>query len=365
MNTLVLIPKTNKVSYAYIEFGKIFFQGVLPYRDENAGMRSWAGIMEYMSDEMAKHGIKRESLEAITVHGVFGASDFDCPRLVDDLVLKKLENLIPRAPLHLPQVVDAIKACRHVFLGVPTIIVFETSFFVNLAAREHKYALDNKLMTSSGIRRYGYCGIYHQAACKYIVGIHRKKGLASAPRIISICLESRPEIAAVTGTRPVMVTSGATPLEGLPSEKSCGEIDPSIAITLVQSKNWGPEQINLLLTRQSGVYGLTGKQVTLDELFWSNDDKYTLAKELIKYRMLLGCGSAIAAMGGVDYLVFSGKYTMLGNILGPWLSTRMQAASNDKHSELWTLFYSRSREQIMVDEASLVVLNISRETQAI
>ncbi len=364
MNTLVLIPKTHKVFYAYVEFGKIMFQGVLPYRDVKAGMRSWNMIIQYMFDEMSRHCVDPQLLEVIAVHCVFGASDFEGPCLVDGLVIKKLENLAPRAPLHLPRSIDAIKACQRIFDSVPVVAVFETSFFVNLAAREHKYALDNTLMNASGIRRYGYSGIYHQAASNYIVGIQRKKAVSAAPRILSICLESRPEIAAVRGNRPVMVTSGATPLEGLPSEKSCGEIDPSIAITLAQEKKWGPEQINLMLTRQSGIYGLTGKSISLEELFWKSSDDYKLAKDLMQYRMLLACGAGIAAMGGVDYIVFSGKYSMVGNILGPWLCARLQAASDDKERDLWYLFFSRSREQIMADDATLVLLGASRTLQS-
>ena len=363
MNTLVLIPKPHKVFYAYLEFGKVIFQGVLPYRDVKSGMRSWDMTVLYMFDEMTRHCVDPQLLESIAVHCVFGASDFEGPCLVDGLVIKKLENLAPRAPLHLPQAIDAIKACQRVFNNVPVVVVFETSFFVNLAAREHKYALDNTLMNATGIRRYGYSGIYHKAASKYIVGIQRKKGVSAAPRILSICLESRPEIAAVTGNRPVMVTSGATPLEGLPSEKSCGELDPSIAITLAQEKQWGPEQINLMLTRQSGIYGLTGEAISLDELFWKSDEKYRLAKDLMQYRMLLACGAGIAAMGGVDYIVFSGKYGMVGNILGPWLCSRLQSSSDDNEKDLWYLFFSRSREQIMADEATLVLLGASTAQQ--
>lgn len=363
MNTLVLIPKARKVVYSYLEYSKVFLQGTLPYCESNGTIRSWNSIMTYIVEEMKTHNLSPDTLDAIAIRVVFGGSEFDGPQLVDPLVIRKLQHLVPRAPLHIPQVLDAIESCKTACTGKPIALVFETSFFVKLAAREHKYALDNTLMNASGIRRYGYRGLLHKAASRYIAGIQRKRGEATA-RILSICLEPRPEIAAVVGLRPVMVTSGATPLEGLPSEKSCGEIDPSIVITLAQAKQWGPEKINMLLTRQSGVAGLAGNDLTLEELFWATDERYRLAREVLKYRILLACGAGIAAMGGVDCIIFSGRYAMVGNLLGPWLRQKLSCVTSATQG-LSILFYTRSIEQLIAEEAALVILEKMTDLQFI
>ena len=83
----------------------------------------------------------------------------------------------------------------------------------------------------------------------------RKELNINSARIISICLEPQPEVAAVKGLRALMVTSGATPLEGIPGHTTCGQIDPSIVLTLSESAGWGPEKINTELTKQSGLLG--------------------------------------------------------------------------------------------------------------
>ena len=91
--------------------------------------------------------------------------------------------------------------------------------------REKLVALDFELIQKMGIRHYGFNGTLHQAACADASFKRRLAGLTSMPRIVSVCLESRPEVAAVIGRRPLMVTSGTTPLEGIPGSTTCGDLD--------------------------------------------------------------------------------------------------------------------------------------------
>jgi acetate kinase len=90
------------------------------------------------------------------------------------------------------------------------------------------------------LRRWGYHGLFHEAASMEAGRAWRKRGFDQPARILSICLEAQPEIAAVLGRRPITVTSGATPLEGLPGETNSGEIDPAVALALAGEAGLGP-----------------------------------------------------------------------------------------------------------------------------
>ena len=118
-----------------------------------------------------------------------------------------------------------------------------------------------------------------------------------------------------------MSSSGVTPLEGIPGETTCGAIDPGVILAMAEDLGWGPELINRVMTRESGLTGYAGRPVTFADLFEAHDMESVQLQEMVKYRLLLACGAGIAAMGGLDAIVFSGRYASLGRMLGPWLAS--------------------------------------------
>ena len=265
-------------------------------------------------------------LDGLAIRVPFGGSEFDGPVIATPHVVAKLAELVPHAPLHLPAVLALIDAARISLPDLPVALVFETSFFVALPPRERFYAIDPDLLDDGAARRYGYHGLFHQAACAHAAAALRKAGANSPAKILSICLEPGPEVAAVLGNSPLTVSGGTTPLEGLPGETSCGEMDPGIILDLCRINGWGPEQINTVLTRQSGLLGLAGRSVTLAEVLTSDSDELRLARDVERYRILLAVGAGIGAMGGLDAIVFSGRYSAAGQSLGPWLVERISKA---------------------------------------
>ena len=257
-----------------------------------------------------------QAAQLIALEVKYGGSEFPAPVRVTPEVLRQLEQLAPRAPMHLPGVIALARACDQFFPGIPVVLVFQTACFAQLPAREAYYGIDPNLGDSLGIRRFGYNGLYHQAAVRHAANELRRGGLAHPARIISICLEPQPELAAFLDRRPLMVTRGATPLEGLPGQTACGEIDPSIVLILREKLQWGPEQINQALTRKSGLLGLLGAPARLDELFSDPNPSFELAREIVRYRLLNAAGAALACLSGVDALTFSGRYGNLGFGLG-------------------------------------------------
>ncbi len=263
-----------------------------------------------------------QSVELIAVRVPFGGAVFDGPTRVGPEVLTQLEELTPHAPMHLPAAVSVLRTCGEAFPNVPLVAVFDTAFFAKLPDREALYAVDGEITRTLQLRRFGYHGLLHEAACASLSAAR----VPESARVLSICLEPRPELAAVVDGRPVMVTGGATPLEGLPGERLCGDIDPGIVLSLTQESGLGLEQINGLLTQESGLYGLVGEPVKLSDVLAAEAGQYQSAADLFRYRLLLAAGAGVAAMGGVDAIVFSGRYHTGAAVLGPWLATQLTAA---------------------------------------
>ncbi len=317
MNLLVLQPALRNLAYSCFPTGQreARWSGqVGPGPD---------GAMARVEEECRARGGFEPHVLALRVP--YGGAAFAEPVLADDSTAARLRALSAEAPLHIPHVLSTLKACGHVYPDRPVVLVFETSFFTRLPAREHHYGLDPQLSEELGLRRYGFHGLLHEAACER-AGRHPAAAGNPPSRILSICLEPRPEVAAVLGLQPLTTTSGATPLEGIPGETTCGDLDPSIVLSLSRERKWGPEQIDKVLTRESGLRALAGRAVTVSQVLQAKAPDIEQARDVLRYRILLACGAGIAALGGLDVIVFSGRYASAGKELGPWLEAKLKAA---------------------------------------
>jgi len=301
------------------------------------------------------------AVEVVALRVPFGGTVFRGPTLVTSQVESKLKDLIPQAPMHIPVIMNLIEACQVVFAGAAIVLVFETSFFTDLPDRENLYGLEAQSARSMNLRRFGFCGIYHEAASQAAVRRQRESGVKTVPNILSICLEGQPEISAVRGNRPLMVTGGWTPMEGIPGQLSCGEIDPSIVLALSKRMNWGPEQVNRTLTRESGLGALAGRPVTLEEVFASDVPEMVLAREVLKYRILMACGAGMAALAGVDVIVFSGRYRKLAEILGPYLGSQLGSAFGDRQAGPGYFVLEDPLEKIVADQVGILMRSAGKE----
>ena len=324
MNVLVLVPHVRSLEYA-------FFCGqrgpMLEARQDGtpADSRSAQEVLRAIVADCLK--VDAGAADVVVIRSVYGGNSFKGTTQVSEQMLSGFAAMAAEAPIHVPSVHLVARAALTAMPEARVVMAFETAFFVGLPKREQQYGI-----ADSHVRRFGYHGLYHQAAvaeCNDMAG--------GAPlRTLSLCLEPQPELAAILGHRPVLVTSGATPLEGLPGETTCGELDPTIILTLARRLKWGPEQINDLLTRRSGLIGLLGHSATLgdtlapaacfdetDALRPAPEGTSAAAAGVLAYRILLACGAGAAALGGVDRIVLSGRYVEQGQALGDWLARRL------------------------------------------
>jgi acetate kinase len=348
MNTLVLIPGRKSLRYAGFVAGSETCTGTI------RGFR-WQGPRVALDEvqTIARTTGLLDNATGIIVHSLFGGEEFPNPVRLDEQALARLRQVGRQSPLHVARLLDLAQALPEIFPHTPVSLAFETSFFVDLPVRERLYAVATALSDKLSLRRWGYHGLLHEAACRQASRKLRKRGIAHSARILSVCLDAQPEIAGVVGHRPVTVTSGATPLEGLPGETSCGEIDPAVALALAGEAGLGPEGANALLTGESGLSGLVGRRVRLDEVLTNLRGELLRAREVFLYRVLMAAGAAAAAMGAVDAVVFSGRYVTCAAVVATELLPRLeQAGALQPHAGEWEIF-ATSLEGVLADIASV------------
>jgi len=336
VRTLTLIPRQGRIEYAGFAGGETVIEGAKRLRDRHPDDAALRRMVSGVLKEFRR--VMEATPEVVAVRGPFGGPEFAGPVVFTDDAARRLQAQAVHAPLHVPALLRLAQACARVFAGAKVVLVFETSFFVALPEREYAYGLGPEGMYAADLRRYGFHGVFHEAACRFMARNAREAGRSAPQRILSIVLEPKPEVSAVLGLQPLTVTSGATPLEGIPGETSGGELDAGIVLGLSREKGWGPEQINSVLSRESGIKGLTGRRLTLEDLFHSKSPATEPAREVLRYRLLLACGAGVAAMSGLDGIVFSGRYAALGEQLGPWLQSRIRLSGDSEGGAAWKVF---------------------------
>ena len=355
MNILSILQNRAK-----LEFGLFADDDSNPYA--NGELANWMNL-DYdsipgliASDLNRKPGAAGKSMkpDIISLRVPYGGTAFKAPALLSKKVLEKLESIKDLAPLHILPLIRLTEALEKFFSKPPIVLVFETGFFINLPEREYSYAIDAGSIKNILFRKFGYHGIFHESAVDFSL----KKNRANS-RILSICLEPIPEVCAIKDGVPVMVTSGATPLEGLPGETTCGDLDPLIILSISESLGWGPEQINSMLSNESGMKGVSGGKISFSEVFKSKAPKTVFAKEIFLYKTLQAFGAGIAAMGGVDIMVFSGRYCDSGKVIQDYISEKLNAAANPQRWE----YLTRSLLRITADRGITTYLKSRRREQ--
>ncbi|NLG89245.1 MAG: acetate kinase [Clostridiaceae bacterium] len=249
------------------------------------------------------------SMDEITAVGhrvVHGGEKFCKSALIDEEVLKAIEECIILAPLHNGPNMIGIKACREILPDVPMVAVFDTAFHQTMPEKAYIYALPYSLYQEKGIRRYGFHGTSH----KYVA--QRAAAILNRPletlKIVTCHLGNGSSICAVKNGAAVDTSMGYTPLEGVPMGTRSGSIDPAIVTSLIERDNYDAAMLNELLNKKSGVLGISGISSDfrdLDEAAKSGCARAELALNVFSYHVKKYIGAYAAAMGGLDALVFT------------------------------------------------------------
>ncbi len=353
MNILVINPRSDLIKYSYFASDSRVAR-CSGTRRINADARPVPGMLHDILPPTLTSGSHQSSSIPVALRVPRGGEDFPPAVLADPDVQERLQNITPQAPLDIPRILQVIEAVDTSNLLGPPVLVFETSFFSRLPDREQSYGLPPELCSDLHLRRQGFHGLFHQMAYHEAAGPGGPHHGEGSRRILSICLEPKPEVCAIMNGRPLTVSGGSTPVEGIPGETSCGDIDPSIVLDLAEHRDWGPEKVDQLLSQQSGIKGLTGERKSLHHVLTSEDPACDGAHAVLEYRIQMSCGAGLSAMGDVDGIVFSGRYADAGSSLGPHLTERISSALPHCQQLPWTC-YTGSLHRIVADMASVAV----------
>lgn len=262
------------------------------------------------------HGVIKDmkEIDAVGHRIVHGGEEFNDSVLITDEVMKAVENCVELAPLHNPANIIGINACAKVMPGVKQVGVFDTAFHAHMPARAFMYALPYDLYEKDKIRRYGFHGTSHKYVSQRAAEMLGKK--LEDLKIITCHMGNGSSIAAVMGGHSVDTTMGFTPLAGVPMGTRSGDIDPAIVTFLMIEKGMTAAEVDELLNKESGVYGIAGYSDfrDLESGAENGDKKCRLALDMFVYSVKKAIGAYAAAMGGVDALVFTagiGENTVL------------------------------------------------------
>ncbi|MDO2951264.1 acetate kinase [Aeromonas simiae] len=248
-------------------------------------------------------------LVAIGHRIVHGGERFSSSVRVDDEVIAGIEAAIPFAPLHNPAHLIGIRAALKVFpqLADKNVAVFDTAFHQSLPEEAYLYALPYKLYQEHAIRRYGAHGTSHR-----FIAEEAAKALGKPldeVNIINCHLGNGASVCAIKGGKSVDTSMGLTPLEGLAMGTRSGDIDPAIVFFLHDKLGYSVDEINTLLTKQSGLLGLTeaSSDCRYSTSNYETDAGAKRAVDVFTYRVAKYVGAYAAAMDGrLDAVVFTG-----------------------------------------------------------
>ena len=249
-----------------------------------------------------------DEIDAVGHRVVHGGEAFSGSVLIDKKVMKALEDNIQLAPLHNPPNIMGIKAAQELLPNVPHVGTFDTAFHQTLSKKAYLYAIPIRYYAKYKIRRYGFHGTSHFYVSNRTASILGKP--IEELKIITCHIGNGSSIAAVKYGKSIDTSMGFTPLEGLVMGTRSGDLDPAIVTFLQEKEALSYKQINDVLNKESGVFGLAnGLSSDMRDIenaaLEDHNEGAKIALDIYDYRIAKYIGAYAAAMNGVDAITFT------------------------------------------------------------
>ncbi|KEI01448.1 acetate kinase [Clostridium botulinum] len=247
-----------------------------------------------------------DEISAVGHRVVHGGEKYAESVLIDNEVMKALEEFIKLAPLHNPPNITGINACKELMPNTPMVAVFDTAFHQTLPDYAYMYSLPHDLYEKYGIRKYGFHGTSH----KYVSSVAAEilgKDIESL-KLVTCHLGNGSSLAAVKNGKCVDTSMGFTPLAGLTMGTRCGDIDPAVVTFLIKELNYSVDDVNKLMNKESGVLGISGISSDFRDILKAaaeGNERAELALNMFKNKVIQYIGAYTAVMGGVDAIIFT------------------------------------------------------------
>ncbi len=239
-------------------------------------------------------------------HRIVHGGSLSDPVVVDSEVMAAIERASELAPLHNPPDLAVLRAAQRTFAALPHVAVFDTAFHRTLPGRAREYALPRELSLAHGLYRVGFHGISHAHVLRATA-----ESLRAPPaqlRMVSCHLGNGASVAAIEWGRSVETSMGMTPLEGLVMGTRSGDLDPGVALKLLQGGGFDAARLDRLLNAESGLQGLCGTRdfAAIERRAADGDEDCRRAIAIYAHRVRKYIGAYAAVMGGLDAIAFTG-----------------------------------------------------------
>ena len=247
-----------------------------------------------------------DKIDAIGHRVVHGGDKFTKSVLITDEVIKQIKDCIPLAPLHNPSALAGIEACREIMPGKPMVAAFDTAFHQTMPKERYIYPVPYKFLKKYGMRKYGFHGLSHN----YVA--HRVAKLKGVPiedlKIVNCHLGQGASICAIQNGKSVDTPMGLTPLGGIPMGTRSGDLDPSIVTYIMKNENLSPDEMDEILNKKSGVFGVSQVSVDFRDIEAEaerGDHNAILAMKIFIYDVAQTIAKYAVAMQGIDVITFT------------------------------------------------------------
>ncbi len=340
---------------------------VTPMADHTEAIRL---VLDALTNE--KTGVVKDlsEIDAVGHRVVHGGERFSESVVVDDDVIKAIEDCSDLAPLHNPANLIGIHACRKLMPNVPMVVVFDTAFHQTMPQEAYLYGLPYEYYEKYKVRRYGFHGTSHSYVSKKAAELLGKK--YEDLKIIVCHLGNGASVSAVKNGKCVDTSMGLTPLEGLIMGTRSGDIDPAIIEYIANKENKSIEEMLTVLNKKSGVLGLSNNLSSdfrdIENGYLAGDENAVRAMNTFCYRVLKYIGAYVAAMNGVDAICFTAGVGENGPIIRNivcenlgYLGIELDQEANNKRGEDIVITTPESRTKVCVIPTN-EELAIARET---
>ena len=237
---------------------------------------------------------------------VHGGEYFSEPVVITDEVIEKIEKCSELAPLHNPAAVAGMRACKKIAPNIKMVAVFDTAFHQTLPKERYIYPIPYEYYEKYGVRKYGARGTSHQYVALRVAELMNKdiKDL----KIVNCHLGQGASICAIKNGKSVETSMGLTPLGGISMGTRSGDLDPSVVTYLMKKENLTPDQMEEILNKRSGAYGISRISVDFRDIeaeAQAGGHHAKLALDNFHYLAASYIARCIVAMNGIDVLTFT------------------------------------------------------------
>ncbi|MDO4489624.1 MAG: acetate kinase [Lachnospiraceae bacterium] len=264
-------------------------------------------VLDALTNEKTGAVASLKEIDAVGHRVVHGGEKFASSVLINDEVLKAIEECSDLAPLHNPANLIGINVCAELMPGLPNVAVFDTAFHQTMPEKAYMYGLPYEYYEEDKVRRYGFHGTSHSFVSKEIAEF---LGMDINNSKIIVChLGNGASISAVNNGKCVDTSMGLTPLAGLVMGTRCGDIDPAIIEFVANKRGMTLAETMAVMNKKSGVFGLSGGLSSdfrdLEEGANAGNKKAQIALDVFCYNVVKTVGAYVAALNGVDAIAFT------------------------------------------------------------